>query len=94
MRELSIAAKVAWKIAAIEAGDAKHQFIEAEHIFIGICSLGKVLPFSQPKKSYSQNSCNPRLIFIALSTSAILCAGSAPARFSSLSLSMVYICPR
>ncbi|MFA4829796.1 MAG: ATP-dependent Clp protease ATP-binding subunit [Thermodesulfovibrionales bacterium] len=49
MRELSIGAKIAWKIAAMEAEASKHQFIEAEHIFIGICSLGKVLVLSPEK---------------------------------------------
>ena len=43
MKELSEGLLLAWKIAAIETGLNKHQFIEKEQILIGICSLEKVL---------------------------------------------------
>jgi ATP-dependent Clp protease ATP-binding subunit ClpC len=43
MKELSISANLAWQIAAGEAAAANHQFIEEEHIFIGILSLEKLL---------------------------------------------------
>jgi len=43
MKALSEGLLVAWKIAAIESGLNKHQFIEKEQILIGICSLEKVL---------------------------------------------------
>jgi len=41
MKNLSIGTLVAWQIAAIETGVAKHQYIEKEQILIGICSLEK-----------------------------------------------------
>ena len=50
MPDLSIGANLAWQIADMEAGAARFQFIEAEHIFTGICSLEKVLKLS-PEKS-------------------------------------------
>lgn len=40
---------MAWKIAAGETATAKHQYIEKEHIFIGICSLEKVLMLDSEK---------------------------------------------
>ncbi|MDP2937290.1 MAG: AAA family ATPase [Dehalococcoidia bacterium] len=43
MKELSIGATLAWQTAAGEAGAVKHQLIEKEHLFIGICSLEKWL---------------------------------------------------
>jgi ATP-dependent Clp protease ATP-binding subunit ClpC len=46
MPDLSIGANIAWQIAAMEAGAARFQFIEIEHIFIGICSLEKILKLS------------------------------------------------
>lgn len=46
VKELSVGASVAWQIAAGEAGAAKHQYIEKEHILIGICSLEKWLKLS------------------------------------------------
>ncbi len=50
MKDLSVGADLAWRIAAMEAGAARFQFIEAEHIFTGICSLEKVLKLS-PEES-------------------------------------------
>ncbi len=46
MKNLSIGANIAWQIAAYEAAAAKFQFIEKEHLFIGICSLEKILKLS------------------------------------------------
>jgi len=46
MTNLSISANIAWQIAAHEAAAAKFQFIEKEHLFIGICSLEKILKLS------------------------------------------------
>lgn len=43
MPDLSPGAVIAWQIAAAEASHAKHQFIEKEHLLIGICSLEKLL---------------------------------------------------
>ncbi|HKZ46855.1 MAG TPA: Clp protease N-terminal domain-containing protein [Thermodesulfobacteriota bacterium] len=57
MPTLSIGANIAWQIAAGEASDARFQFIEAEHIFIGICSIEKLLMLS-PEDS----GLNPRAI--------------------------------
>jgi ATP-dependent Clp protease ATP-binding subunit ClpC len=50
MKDLSFGADIAWRIAAMEAGAARFQFIDAEHIFTGICSLEKVLKLS-PEES-------------------------------------------
>lgn len=41
--ELSVGATVAWQMAGAEAINAKHQYIEKEHIFMGICGLEKVV---------------------------------------------------
>src|SRR3990170_3265517 len=57
MPTLSIGANIVWQIAAGEASDARFQFIEAEHIFIGICSIEKLLMLS-PEDS----GLNPRAI--------------------------------
>ena len=43
MKKISSDTTLAWQIAVWEAGIAKHQYIEKEHILIGICSLEKVL---------------------------------------------------
>lgn len=50
MKDLSVGANLVWQIAAMEAGAAKFQFIETEHIFIGIFSLEKLLILS-PEES-------------------------------------------
>ncbi len=50
MKNLTISSTFAWKIAANEAAVGKFQFIEKEHVFIGILSLGKLLMLS-PEKS-------------------------------------------
>ncbi|ODS32042.1 MAG: negative regulator of genetic competence ClpC/MecB [Candidatus Scalindua rubra] len=42
MNKLSVSAQIAWQIAAGEAAGARHQYIEKEHIFIGICSIEKL----------------------------------------------------
>jgi len=43
MKDLSVGANLVWQIAGGEAVASKHQFIEREHILIGICSLDKAL---------------------------------------------------
>jgi len=43
MKELSVGASLAWQIAAMEASVAKRQYIEKEHLLIGIFSLEKML---------------------------------------------------
>jgi ATP-dependent Clp protease ATP-binding subunit ClpC len=42
MTELSFSANLAWQLAAQEAAVARSEFIEPEHILIGICSLEKI----------------------------------------------------
>ena len=49
MKSLTISSTFAWKIAANEAAAGKFQFIEKEHVFIGILSLGKLLMLSPDK---------------------------------------------
>jgi hypothetical protein len=41
--ELSIGLQLTRQIAAGEAAEARYEFIEPEHLFIGLCSLGKTL---------------------------------------------------
>ena len=43
---LSTGVLLAWQIAAIEAAASQHQYIEIEHLLIGICSLGKIFKYS------------------------------------------------
>ena len=43
MSELTPAASLAWKIAAAEAGGARHRFIERGHFLIGLLSLSKIV---------------------------------------------------
>lgn len=40
MPALSVGVQLAWQIAANEAAHAKYQYIEIEHIFIGLCKAG------------------------------------------------------
>jgi len=47
MKALSIGANISWSIAAKEAAAARFQFIEKEHIFVGICSIEKVIALDQ-----------------------------------------------
>ena len=42
MTELDPFAKLAWQVAAQEAAATKFEFIEPEHLLIGICSLAKL----------------------------------------------------
>ena len=56
MPTLSIAANIAWQIAAAEASAARFQFIEAEHILIGICSLEKALMLSPEDLGLNPNA--------------------------------------
>jgi len=53
---LSIGANIAWQIAAGEASAARFQFIEAEQIFIGICSIEKVLMLSPEDSGLNPNA--------------------------------------
>jgi ATP-dependent Clp protease ATP-binding subunit ClpC len=43
MKGLTAGASLAWQVAAMEAGAAKHQCIEREHLLAGVLSLGKVV---------------------------------------------------
>ena len=43
MSGLSIGTNLAWQIAAGEASAAKHQYIDKEHIFNGLCKAGDLL---------------------------------------------------
>ena len=43
MKQLSIGASLAWELAAGEAVAARQQYIEQEHLFMGVCSLGKAI---------------------------------------------------
>lgn len=43
MDKLSLSATLAWQVAAGEAAASRYQFIETEHLLIGICSLEKTL---------------------------------------------------
>jgi len=43
LKKLSVGVHMVWRIAAWEVGAARHQYIEKEHILIGICSLEKVV---------------------------------------------------
>ena len=56
MKNLSIGANIAWQIAAHEAAAAKFQFIEKEHLFIGICSLEKILKLSPDDSGLNPDS--------------------------------------
>lgn len=43
MRTISLGAMAAWQIAMVEARAAGYDLIEPEHLFIGICSISKIL---------------------------------------------------
>ena len=43
MKDLSTGADLAWRIAAHEAAASEYQFIEKEHLLIGIVSIEKVI---------------------------------------------------
>jgi ATP-dependent Clp protease ATP-binding subunit ClpC len=43
LKGLSVGLSMAWQIAASEASTASHQYIGPEHMFIGICSLEKIV---------------------------------------------------
>lgn len=57
MKELSVGASIAWQIAAWEAAAGKHQYIEKEHILMGICSLEKVLTLGAEETGFSPQNC-------------------------------------
>jgi len=54
MPDLSIGANISWQIAAHEAAATRFQFIEKEHLFIGICSLEKILKLSHEDSGLNQ----------------------------------------
>ena len=43
MPDSSIGLDYAWRTAANEAARTRHEFIEPEHLFIGVCKLGNLL---------------------------------------------------
>lgn len=43
MKELSVAATLAFRLAVMEVEQANHQYVEREHLLIGFCSLEKIL---------------------------------------------------
>lgn len=43
MPEFSIGLDYAWRTAASEAARTRHEFIEPEHLFVGVCKLGNLL---------------------------------------------------
>jgi ATP-dependent Clp protease ATP-binding subunit ClpC len=47
MKEFSVGVSLAWQIAAAEAIKTQYQYIEKEHLLIGIFSLGKTLKLAQ-----------------------------------------------
>ena len=47
MSDISIGAGLAWQIAAGETRAARRELIDPEHLFIGLCSLEKVV---QPQR--------------------------------------------
>lgn len=49
VKEPSVGLQLAWQMAAGEAAAAKHQYIEKEHMLIGICSLEKIAMLDQEK---------------------------------------------
>ena len=42
MLPLSLPVKLAWQLAAVEAVQAKHRFIECEHVLIGLLKLADI----------------------------------------------------
>ena len=56
MADISPGSNLAWRIAALEVGAAKFQFIETDHIFIGICSLEKVFKLSPEDSGLNQQA--------------------------------------
>jgi ATP-dependent Clp protease ATP-binding subunit ClpC len=56
VKELSVGARLAWQIAAGEAGAAMHKYIEKEHILLGICSLEKIVMLGQREVALNQQA--------------------------------------
>ena len=42
MPNISVGVEFAWRVAAGEATHGRHEFIQPEHLFIGVCKLGKL----------------------------------------------------
>ena len=50
MPDLSAGVQVAWQFAGAEAVQSRHELIEPMHLFIGVCSVEKLLqPEAQQK---------------------------------------------
>ena len=43
MSEFSIGVNLVWQMAAAEAAAVRHQYIEKEHLFNGLCKAGDLL---------------------------------------------------
>lgn len=55
MKDLSLAADMAWRIAAHEAAASGYKFIEKEHLLIGIASIEKVIADGPEQAGIKQN---------------------------------------
>jgi hypothetical protein len=42
MKDISIGLEFAWQIAAVEAAYGRYEFIEPEHLFIGLCKIASI----------------------------------------------------
>jgi ATP-dependent Clp protease ATP-binding subunit ClpC len=56
LKELSVGLHMAWQVAAGEAAAAKHQYIEKEHMLIGICSLEKLFSLGEEKTGLTEQA--------------------------------------
>jgi len=54
MKVLSVGVGLAWHLAAMEAGETNHQYVEKEHLFIGILSLKKMFMLYRNKQNSSE----------------------------------------
>lgn len=54
MKELSVAVSTAWQIGVWETDAGKHRFLEKEHLFIGVCSLEKMVTDSEASADLSE----------------------------------------
>ena len=55
MPAFSIGLDYAWQTAANEAVRTRHEFIEPEHLFVGVCKLGNLLSLNELGRS--RDSC-------------------------------------
>jgi len=56
MKFISVGASMAWQIAARAAVTGRHRYIEKEHLFLGIISLGKMICRIDQQKGMSEHS--------------------------------------